>query len=215
MLLTKRQFDMRIKRGSLPLALIGMSNIGKSFRAGQLEKEKGFQRVSIDDEIGERLGVTGVDGLAHWMGFPFEKRYAAAEAGYLRHEAEAMGGLKISKGKNLVVDTTGSVVYLPQEGLADFRERFLIVHLEVTESMIPEMTDRFFMHPKPVIWGGMFDRRPNESIEVALRRCYPGWLRFRLEKYKGLADLSIPGTTSLGPAVSVDGFIEAIRAQLK
>ena len=46
MQLTTAEFKKKLKNQSLGLGLIGMSNIGKSFRAKQLADEKKFKRLS-------------------------------------------------------------------------------------------------------------------------------------------------------------------------
>ena len=51
MRLTAVEFKKKIKNRSLGLGLVGMSNIGKSFRARQLADEMGFERTSVDEAI--------------------------------------------------------------------------------------------------------------------------------------------------------------------
>jgi len=214
MILTKDEFDKKLKGKNLRIAVIGMSNIGKSFRSKQLANEKEFELFSVDDKIEKKLGIDGLKKMAIWMGLPFEKRYASAEAKYLAAEAEVMKEAKPVKGKNCVLDTTGSVVYLPEKVLEKLKRDFFVLHLALVGSMVERMTERFFSRPKPVIWGGMFDKSPKESPEVALRRCYPKWLKFRHEKYKKLADLSISGEFSVSDSISCDEFLDAIRENL-
>jgi len=213
MRLSQDQFDTALKRGSLRLALIGMSNIGKSFRARQLQDEKRFELFVVDREIEKRLGISGIEAVARWMGPPYAPAYARAEERYLALEAEVIGGICPKKG-NLVVDSTGSIIYLPAPILEDLKKRFLIVHLAIDKSMIGPMTDRFFAHPKPCIWKGMFRKEPKESPEVALRRSYPEWLKFRHTKYKELADVSISGLYSMSPEITCAQFLKAIREAL-
>ncbi|MBI4196270.1 MAG: hypothetical protein HY539_00450 [Deltaproteobacteria bacterium] len=214
MKLTRLEFEQRIENGALPLLLIGMSNVGKSFRARQLRDEKGFGMVSIDEEIEKKLGLAGLEALASWMGFPHQGGYAPKEKVYLQTEQAMMQNLELPQGKNFVVDSTGSLIYLGNKILETLKGNYLIVHLEVVESMIPLMTDKFFTRPKPVVWGGMFERRPKEAVEVAYRRCYPEWLQFRLGKYKQLADVSVSGELSIDPKVTIDRFLEEILEKL-
>ncbi|MBI2981061.1 MAG: hypothetical protein HYY44_01960 [Deltaproteobacteria bacterium] len=208
------EFEKRLKEKRLAIALIGMSNIGKSTRARQLHEENGFDLLSVDSEIGKGLGLSGTEAVAHWIGFPHEKRYAKAERDYLEAEGRIMREVKIPKKKNFVLDTTGSVIYLAPEILEALKENFLVVHLAIDQSMLQEMTEKFFTHPKPVIWGGMFDQRPKESIEVAYRRCYYSWLKFRLTKYHDLADLWISGRFSTDPKFSIEQFLKAVKEKL-
>jgi shikimate kinase len=215
MIISQREFGQRMKEKRLRVALIGMSNIGKSYRARQLRDEKGFQLLSVDEEIERILGLEGIEAVSHWMGFPHERRYPQAEKSYLAAEAQVMGEIKVPSGKNFVLDTTGSLIYLDPNLLSSFKKKFLVIHLAVDEAIIPEMTDRFFTHPKPVIWGGMFQQRPKEALEVTFRRCYPEWLKFRLTHYRELADISISGAISRSKEVTSDQFTEAIRSALR
>ncbi|MBI2082304.1 MAG: hypothetical protein HYT76_01925 [Deltaproteobacteria bacterium] len=214
MQLTREEFKRRIEEKRLAIAFIGMSNIGKSYRARQLKEEKRFDLLSVDSEIEKILGLEGIEAVAHWMGFPHERRYPKAERDYLEAEAQVMGQLKPPRKKNFILDTTGSVIYLTPETLGLLKENFFVVHFAVDATMIQEMTEKFFAHPKPVIWGGMFQQKPKESLEVAFRRCYSDWLKFRLTKYHELADLSISGKISTDSKISIDQFLEAIQEKL-
>lgn len=212
---------------ALALCFVGMSNCGKSHWAAQLERRLGFGMLSVDAEIERAIapelaaaGCTGIDGMAEWMGFPSDARFAGNEATYLAHEevvtAAAVAGAAEVNGdrSNFVLDTTGSVVYLSQATLDELRARFLVVHLEASDDMLEAMTDNYFSTPKPVVWGDCYSRNGDEEPEDALRRCYPQLLRTRKERYHALAHVSIPAKFALDHDVSLKQILNRIRASL-
>jgi shikimate kinase len=190
--LRPEEFDAHIASGTLRLAYVGMSNAGKSYRAKVLRNEMDFIWYNVDDEIRKALGLESVDDLSSWLGYPSSANYKEREARYLELEnmytkSAAMRFL----GKNLVFDTTGSVIHLPQMTLNILRENCLIVHLDVGEDSLSKLIEGFFSNPKPVAWSGYFTMQPDETEEHALRRSYPVLLLERLKKYRELAHINV------------------------
>lgn len=214
MIFPQSEWTRRLEAGGVRLALIGMSNIGKSHWTQLLAEAKGFAKISVDAEIARQLGLPDVDQVAAWMGQPYEERYREAEKKYLALEDAITGGISLPDQKNLVVDTTGSVVYLRKKTHQFLKKNFLILHLEVTPNLLTEMIERYFSQPKPVIWGAHYRPAAKESPEETLKRCYPLCLTYRLERYRELADVTISGEISLDPKLTVDQFLEAIRGKL-
>lgn len=206
---TRKEFDQRLKEERLALLLIGMSNVGKSYWTDKLQREKGFEVLSVDQAIGRELGISTIEEVAQWMGHPFEARYPERETAYLSLEEKIMRRLKVPQGENDVVDSTGSLIYHSQDLLQELKEKFLIVHLEVSESGLKEMEDRFFAAPKPLIWRGMYRPAAGEKPEQTLRRCYPDLLRFRLLRYLQLADVSL--STKAISSATTEQFLETVR----
>lgn len=195
MLLTQEEFLRRFQENTLHIAFIGMSNIGKSFRNKQLEKKMGFERISIDREIGERLGLADMNKVSKWMGYPFDSQYKKAEKEYLDLEEE-LTKRPPKQGKNTVLDSTGSIIYTSSELLEYIKKEYLVVHLSCPESLTQQMIHSFFRRIKPVIWGNMFQKKEGESNEEALKRCYPKLLKYRRKKYENLGDITIHGSIS-------------------
>ena len=184
------------------LSFIGMSGAGKSFWSNRLEKEREYQKYSCDELIEKklspelaRLGCKGVNGLSHWMGQPYDERYALNSDRYLKLEARVLGDslkeIENNKNKNIVVDTTGSVIYLPPELLRKLKQIARIIYLEVPESAIEKMSRLYLTDPKPVIWGNLYKPFPGEDKTEALKRCYPALLKYRIGLYQKLADIDI------------------------
>jgi len=196
------------------ISLIGMSNCGKSHWSKKLEAERGYERRCCDDLIAGQLNdllpevdITDMDAFAAWMGMPHEFGYAEREGAYLAGEEGALlEAVKVSQ-EDLVIDTTGSVIYLSENRLRHLKQISTVVYLSTTDDQVASMTEKFFACPKPLVWGECFDQRSVESNEQALRRCYPDLLRWRRERYKTLADVTIPYERSHDPSYSVDKFL--------
>ena len=185
------------------LSLVGMSGSGKSFWSGKLSRS-GFRRICCDDLIAVRLGNEvgqkhgSVAAVGRWMGFPFEPHYREHEAAYLACEMEVMAQIVGDFAKvddkpeeAVVVDTTGSVIYTGEGILSKLRECTIVVHLS-TPLEIQQMKLRAYQKtPRPILWHDMFSKRPGETNEQALARCYPQLLASRELQYEKLAHVTI------------------------
>ena len=190
--LSPEEFDAHIQNGTFRLAFVGMSNAGKSYRSKVLHKELGFLWYHVDEEIAKALGKN-TDGLAAWMGYPTSEGYSEREREYMDLENKFTLSVSMqTNGKNLVFDTTGSVVHLPRATLLSLRENCLVVHVDVGEASLDAMVEKFFANPKPVAWGGHLTIRTGENEEEALRRSYPVLLQGRLKAYRALAHVNVP-----------------------
>lgn len=214
MLLTRKEFDEKYHQGSLCVAMVGMSNIGKSYRSRQMAKRKGFDRVCVDDSIGQELGFENETKLAHWLNYPYQEGFLDRQSQYLEREGRITKKYAEEATGNFFLDTTGSVIYV-DPSIHDFlQENFLIVGLDAAESMIEVMMEEFFVHPKALIWSDMFSQKKGENEIEALRHCYPKLLKDRMEKYRQLSDILIPGELSRSPEISADRFWEILRNTL-
>lgn len=200
-----------------------MSGSGKSYWAKQLES-KGFRRFSIDEILEEKLsdglkhlGYSGINDLAKWMRQPYEDRYAATSRTYLDYEKKAMLEtlhfieMQNNEHENIVIDTTGSVIYLDEEILEKLSNLTKVVYLDTPASVKQEMYELYKKEPKPVIWGESFYQKNGESPVTALARCYPELLAFRTKQYEKLADITMDYHTLHDTGYSFDKFIEKIK----
>ncbi len=141
---------------SLPLrlALVGMSGAGKSFWTKKLAAE-GWAAISCDDRIEEKLasrlaagGYSGINGVAAWMGWPDNEKYAEREAEYLEEEIHTLGevltGLEREPDKPLVLDTTGSVIYTGNNLLLRMRRRMTVVYLAASAEEQQLLIERYY-----------------------------------------------------------------------
>jgi len=180
-----------MRSGTLRLAFVGMSNVGKTSRSRALQSALSFEHLDIDGEICAELGLADMHALAAWLGYPGSEGYRERERHYLDLE-EKRTTLKRDLHSNVVLDTTGSVVHLSDQARDAIKRDFFVVHFSVGEEMVRDLAERFFAVPKPVVWGDYFSQMEGESTQEALVRCYPDLLRTRLDKFKKLAHVNIP-----------------------
>jgi len=186
----------------LRLALIGMSGSGKSYWTKRVAAA-GYPAISCDTQIEERLqphlragGYSGINGVAAWMGWPDRPTYAEREAAYLAEEIAALDEVLTSLEKNptkeLVLDTTGSVIYVGNHLLHRLRKQMLIVYLQASPGEQELLIRRYLEDPKPVLWRGAFQPRKDEAPRETVARCYPALIAARRQSYEALAHCSIP-----------------------
>ncbi|MBI4262391.1 hypothetical protein HY624_02600 [Candidatus Uhrbacteria bacterium] len=213
---TQKQFDQLKKDGKLVIALVGMSGMGKTYRAKQLTS-LGFQHLNCDDAIEKRLTAlpsVGISGVAEWMGQPYTERHAARAKEYLNLEDDVVRSFLLSTSGNTVIDTTGSVVYLSDATQRLLRERALVVYLEANQEVRDKLFHVYMTDPKPVVWGNNFNKKTGESDHDALVRCYPELLAFRARRYAAIADVTLPYSTARDNTSTSDQFLKAIYALL-
>jgi len=212
----------------LRLALIGMSGSGKSHWAKNLAA-LGCPTICCDDQIELRLapvlksgGYSGINGVARWMGWPDSPTYAERESQYLSEEInvldEVLTDLEKDSKRELVLDTTGSVICTGNHILHRLRRNMTVVYLAASREEVELLIQRYLKDPKPVLWQGVFQPRPGETPHVTVVRCYPRLIEARRLSYEALAhvpvptlitrELSPPGT-SRNPAVG-QMFLERV-----
>jgi shikimate kinase len=186
----------------LRLALIGMSGSGKSHWAKNLAA-MGCPTICCDDAIEARLapvlksgGYEGINGVAAWMGWPDSPAYREREAEYLREEIgtldEVLSMLEKDSQRELVLDTTGSVISTGNHILHRLRKQMTVVYLAASEQETQLLIERYLRDPKPVLWQGVFQARVGETPRETVVRCYPLLIGARRRSYEALAHLTVP-----------------------
>jgi hypothetical protein len=189
-----------------PLSLLGMSGVGKSHWAKKLEA-RGWLRIDCDGEIALRLGeiipaepgVEPVTALGLWMGMPWTRGYREREGAYLMLEEQVTASAleraraAAASGRRVVVDCTGSVIYLPAHVLESLARETRPVYLRTPDARRAPMLARYLAEPKPVVWGDRFRPREGEHDADALSRLYPELLAFRDARYADLAHHTVDG----------------------
>src|SRR5229473_208131 len=123
----------------LRLALASMSGTGKTFWTKKLAAN-GYRAISCDDRIEEKFapklaaeGFAGINGVATWMGWPDSPTYAEREAEYLAQEIrtldEVLTDLERDPQRQLILDTTGSVIYTGTNLMWRLRRHMTVVYL--------------------------------------------------------------------------------------
>lgn len=212
----------------LRVALIGMSGSGKTFWAKRLA-ESGRPSVSCDDRIEQRLrsrlavgGNAGTNGVAAWMGWPDSDTYLERESQYLAEEIAALDELltelERDSSRELVVDTTGSVIYTGNNLLMRLRRQMTVVYLAASPAEQQLLIERYLTDPKPVLWRGAFQPRKGETPHETVARCYPALITARRQSYQALAHCTLPVAelreTSGDASLDAAAFLDKIGQQL-
>lgn len=194
MKLSPQEVKNRHEQGKLKIALLGMSNIGKSHFAKRLACDYGFKSIEIDAIIQEKLGTDSMEEHAKWLDQPYSDGYAEREDEAMRLESlacnEAMD-LCVS-GSNSVLDMPGSVIYVDDSVLSRLQSEFWILYIEADKSDIERLKTLYYSSPKPLIWRDSFVRIPNNTPHQSVMKSYPKLLENRAAKYEQLADITLP-----------------------
>jgi hypothetical protein len=131
------------------------------------------------------------------MGFPYEPHYLERESKYLAYETQVLGEiiayLKRPEGHpegSVVVDTTGSVIYVAQELLRRLLQAYV--------------TNQHLM-----VWSELFSKRPHEANEQVLARCYIRLVSARERVYGRYAHVTINYYTRSAEGFGVSEFLSA------
>jgi shikimate kinase len=208
----------------LRIALIGMSGTGKTFWTRRLALA-GHPSICCDDCIEQRLrphlqggGYSGINGVASWMGWPDSPTYAQREAEYLAEEIaaldEVLSDLERNPSRELILDTTGSVIYTGNNLLLRLRRQMIVVYLAATPEQQQLLIQRYLSDPKPVLWRGAFQPKKNETPGETVARCYPILIAARRQSYEALAHCSIPVAELRESDLDAATFLARVNAQL-
>lgn len=203
------------------ITLIGMSGIGKSHWSEKLA-ETGYERICCDDLISAKLAAelgqatSTVFEMGEWMGFPYEPTYEERAAKYLSYEIEVLTEIvqKFASGQmpaNVVIDVTGSVIYVGQELFARLRRYTTVVHLSTTPDIHQQMLQAYLANPRPVLWQGLFQIEPGETHTQTFERCYPRFLLFREKLYRQYSDVILDYYFHHRENLTPHEFLQAIR----
>jgi shikimate kinase len=205
----------------LRIALIGMSGAGKTFWTRRLA-DAGHATVCCDDHIEGKLrvrlskgGFAGINGVASWMGWPNNPTYAQREAEYLAEEIatldEVLREVESDPAKEVILDTTGSVIYTGNNLLRRLRRQMTIVHLATSENEQQLLIERYLHDPKPVLWRGAFQARAGEAPRETVARCYPALIATRRISYEALAHCTIAVAELRNGALDVNALLKEIQ----
>jgi shikimate kinase len=192
--------------------LIGMSNIGKSYWSERLAKDAGYERIFCDYLIEQKLaeelkliGFSGIEEVAAWMGSPGDERYIANSQKYLQCEQAVMEDVltELSKrtNSNIVVDTSGSVIYMSARILEKLRTMTKVVYLEANKEHYQILFEQYTFSPKPLIWDGKSD--------------YFELLESRATQYERMAQVRIPFEVHREQAINSGALLNYLNRFVK
>ena len=209
----------------MQLSLIGMAGTGKSYWSNKLA-EHGFKLFCCDDLISKKLAplLKRPDGttmrMGEWMGFPFHAGYKKRESKYLNFEIEVLNEILDYLEENdnnldedVVVDTTGSVIYTGEGILKKVRQYTIVVYLSTPPEVRDQLLRAYVSNPHPMLWRGVFNKGPNETNKEALARCYPKLFVARQLLYERYADVTIDYYTRIEEGFGVSEFLEAVAVK--
>ena len=173
MKLTKAEFAERYAKGTLKIAFIGMSNIGKSYTALRLATHYEFKLIEVDKIIWENLGHDSMEAFAQWQGHPYTQGYSERERESIALESQATRAALNTQELNPMIDTTGSVIYVDQDVLKKLKQDYYVVYIEAMQDHIERLKVQYFKHPKPLIWAGHYKKIDGLSESESILQCYP------------------------------------------
>lgn len=213
------------KNGSgMILGLIGMSGVGKSYWAAQFAAA-GFRRYACDDMIAEQLeaaiGVprASLHEMGDWMGLPYEACYPERAALYLAHETAVLRRITAELAhtdpqQDLVIDLTGSAIYVDPALLRALRRSATIVYLAVGAELHDQLLADYLANPRPILWDDMFEPYPDEAPAAAIARCYPHLIASRERSYELFCDVRLDHSIHRRAGMNVAGMIATIQSAL-
>ncbi|MBI2355618.1 MAG: hypothetical protein HYV13_00210 [Candidatus Doudnabacteria bacterium] len=207
-------------------SVIGMSNHGKSHWS-ELLAALGYRWISIDKRIAERLrpeletkGLTvDTDGVAAWMGMPWDEGFESNQARYLQLEEELTREalLTLDPGTPTVIDTTGSVVHLSGELLTLLIELTVVILVDSDDNRDAEGVALYLSKPKPValvsFWDSSWNTLGEEDRMAHLKTAIAGLRKLRASIYRGIAHVILPYAQHHESGWTVSEFIAAIESQ--
>jgi hypothetical protein len=164
-------------------------------------------------------GYAGTTGVASWMGWPDSATYALREAEYLAAEIatldEVLTDLARNPSRELILDTTGSVIYTGNNLLLRLRRQMTIVYLAASAAEQQLLIQRYLSDPKPVLWRGAFQPKKGETPRETVARCYPTLIAARRQSYEALAHCSVPVAELRDTTLDAAAFLGKVSARLE
>ena len=202
-----------------------MSGTGKSHWSSRLEQH-GFKLFCCDELIAKKLEseLSTANGkilsMGEWMGFPYEANYRRREAQYLRYEVDVLTEVldyletdSHAANQNIIIDTTGSVIYVGEALLTRLQQLTTIVYLDTPPEVQEKMCTAYVANPPPVLWRDRFSRASGETNQQALARSYPGLLAARTQEYKKLAEVTLDYYRLRQAGFSEEDFLSEVCRQ--
>jgi shikimate kinase len=150
------------------------------------------------------------------MGFPYEPHYQECESQYLAYEKEVMSEIleyfENTPEEKIVVDTTGSVIYIEEEILGRLQRYTTIVYLATPPEVQGQLLNAYISNPHPMLWRDTFSKDTNETNKEALARCYQRLFFARKLLYERYAGVTIDYHERRKKGFGVNDFLQVVAA---
>src|SRR5262249_6539423 len=149
---------------------------------------------------------------------PYEAGFRRREALYLACEADVLrdviahAAICAYNQTNCVIDTGGSAIYTDAEIFQQLRSFATVIYLTIPASVHQQMLIAYLANPLPLIWNGLFNQEPNESLDEAFMRCYSQLIRHRERLYELYSDVKLEYSYYRQPTLTTDSFLRSIQA---
>src|SRR5438093_10262286 len=149
------------------------------------------------------------------MGWPDAATYAQRESDYLTEEIhtldEVLTELEKHREKSLVLDTTGSLIYIGNNLLMRLRRQMTIVYLAASAQEQQLLIERYLNDPKPVLWRGAFQPKSGEKPRETVARCYPALIAARRQSYEAVAHCPLQVALLREGSLDAPSFLKMIQ----
>lgn len=206
------------------LTFIGFSGCGKSHLAQLFASELGWKHFCCDSLIEELLGpeldqseAAGTRRVAHWLGVPSSDGFLSRQSKYLAAEQQVMEEIcreisHLGSDEQAIVDTTGSVIYMPQKILDSLRASSTLVYLRIPPADEERMYQQYILDPKPLVWLDAYSQNAGQSLAQALKTSYPVLLHQRAKSYARWAHHVIPAGFADRPTLTPRHVLEQLHS---
>jgi shikimate kinase len=174
--------------------------------------------MAILAEIRKRPVGNSLAEIGRWMGLPYQADFRRREALYLAGEVDVLRDV-IARATicayhrtNCVIDTGGSAIYADEEIFQQLRSFAIVVYLTIPTSVHQQMLLTYLANPLPLIWNGLFNQAPNESLDEAFKRCYSQLIRHREQLYELYSDVKLEYGYYRRSTLTAESFVHSILA---
>jgi hypothetical protein len=115
-----------------------------------------------------------------------------------------------AKNKDVVLDCSGSVIYIDPKLLESMQSVSTVIYLEASKNYINAMCEQYVANPKALIWDESFQPNDHEGAHETIRRCFKTLIDNRQRKYLSLSDYKIEFETARSGSFSFPEFVRTI-----
>ena len=103
------------------------------------------------------------------------------------------------------------MIYCGHDIMTNLKQQTTIVYLAIPVEVREELLEAYISNPHPMIWQDTFERRPKETNDEAMARCYPKLVSSRETLYQRYADVTMDYTRCREMGFGVREFLDEVR----